>query len=437
MRAAYCGVSRLVAWKGLAGRSALLLVALLAGLPEHGGAQSNQFGGQDRADAAQQMIVLGVQQGISSLPPMSGQAFSYEFDPASDTYVRSKQLGPTAFRSPQTVGAGKFSVRLATSYFALNDSLGPVPYRIEYDQPLPGQTQPLQYVAKFGLNASAKVTVVDLAANYGVTNRFEVLVNFPIVIVDAQASQVFSSTRTGLGLPLNQVKVAGPPIVNNDVAGALQKFDEAIKPGGPLVFRTFTFSESDVAFNEGTHAGLGRIDVGAKGVLYSDKRMQLAFNPEFFCPSPNEAEFAGSDSAAILPRLVAAFSVADRLKLHVDAGYNWDFHYNQLSAVVWDFGASVPGTLATFDFGVGGSKFNQGITWTPQMATSAPTLKFPASTATALANNTLGDNFVDFLGGFKVRVMENSAVSGTVSVPLNNEGFRPAAVGTLAAEYYF
>ena len=421
-------------------RPALLLLGLLAGLlwrPASGRAQANQFGGQDRADAARQMIVLGVQQGIDSLPPMSGQAFSYDFDPARDEYVRSTRLGPTAFRSPQPIGAGKLSVRLATSYFELADSLGPLPYRLQVDEPLPGETQPFQGVAKFGLNASAKVGLINLAASYGVTNKFEVTASFPIVIVDARASQVFSSTRAGLGLPPNQAKVATAPIINNDVAGALKIFDQALKPGGPLVLRTEKLSDLDVAFNDGTHAGVGRIDIGAKAVLYSDKRVQLAAAPEFFFPSPNEAEFAGSDSAAILPRLVGALTVVDPLKLHVDAGYNADFDHDELRSFVWNVGASVPGRVLTVDFGVGGSKFNQGIQWTPPVAHGVRTQVFPSSTATALGDTRLGDNFVNFLGGFKVRVMGDSALSGTVSVPLNDEGFRAAAIGTLAFERCF
>jgi hypothetical protein len=63
-----------------------------------------QLGGFCRAQAAQQMIVVGVQQGISSLPPTSGQSFSWTYDTAIDTYVRSDILGPMSFRTPQTVG---------------------------------------------------------------------------------------------------------------------------------------------------------------------------------------------------------------------------------------------------------------------------------------------------------------------------------------------
>jgi hypothetical protein len=439
MQTAACRVSWLLTCNRVFARSALLLVALLAGVlwrPQRGHAQANQFGGQDRADAARQMIVLGVQQGISSLPPMSGQAFSYEFDPARDTYVRSKQLGPTSFRAPQTVGAGNLSVRFATSYFELADSLSPIPYRIKTDEPPPGGTQRLDSVALFGLSANAKVGLVNLAANYGFTNRFEVMLNLPVVIVDAHASQVFSSSRSGLYLPPNGSHVFSAPVFNNDVGKALQTLDNALKPGGPLVLRQETFSDLGFAFNDGTHVGVGRIDIGAKGVLYSGTRAQLAFAPEFFFPSPNEAEFAGSDSAAILPRLVGAVTVSRLLKLHVDAGYDFDFDHDELRRVVWNAGASIPGPSVTFDFGLGGSKFNQGIQWTPPVVHGARIQTFPPSTATALGDVRLGDNFVDFLGGFKVRLTDRYVLSGSVNVPVNNEGFRAAAVGTLALEYY-
>jgi len=414
----------------------MLLVGVLWA-PARGWAQlENQFGGQDRADAARQMIILGVQQGIGTLPPMSGQAFTYEYDPASDTYVRSKRLGPTVLRSPQTVGAGHLSLRVATSYFALAGSPGPIPYHVQSDQPLPGQTQPLTGVALIGLNASAKVGVINLAATYGLTNRFDMTLVLPIVIVDAQASQVFSSARAGLSQPPNRAKIASVPIVNGDVAGALQRLDDALRPGGPLVLREETFSDLGFMFNGGTHAGVGRISVGANATLYADKRFQLAGAPEFFFPSPSEDNFAGSQSAAIFPRLVAAFAVASALKLHADAGYNYDFNHDELRSFTWDAGTSVPGEKVTFDLGFGGSKFNQGIQWTPTVVKAAPVQVFPAATATALGDTRLGDNFVNFIAGIKLRIAERWVASGAVSVPVTDEGFQAAAVGTLALEFY-
>jgi hypothetical protein len=44
---------------------------------------------------------------------------------------------------------------------------------------------------------------------------------------------------------------------------------------------------------------------------------------------------------------------------------------------------------------------------------------------------------VAFLGGVKFKLADHWVVSGAVNVPINNQGFRPTAVGTGALEYYF
>src|SRR5512147_1720990 len=125
MRYGRMGTSH-VWWLGVVG-----VVSGVFGISAAAFAQNpNQFGGQDRADAASQLIVLGVQQGISSLPPTSGQPFVYEFDPALANWVSSEQLGPTALRSPQTVGANKFSVRASACYFELAGTKQPINYLV-------------------------------------------------------------------------------------------------------------------------------------------------------------------------------------------------------------------------------------------------------------------------------------------------------------------
>ena len=197
-----------------------------------GGAQAegnpNQFGGQDRSNAASEMIVLGVQQGISSLPPTSGQSFTYTFDPDMRTYVPCEQLGPTSFRSPQTVGAGRFSFRVATSYFELANTKAPIPYLAE--QP-PGT--PFAVIG-FGQQAHAKVGLLNLSMNYGLVNRFEVMLNLPVAIVNAQANEIFTSGQAA-GAP-NQAPVDGPPVLrdamgNPDVKATVGLLNQALQTG--------------------------------------------------------------------------------------------------------------------------------------------------------------------------------------------------------------
>ncbi len=63
-----------------------MLSATLLSLVLSSAAQQDRygFGSQFRADAARRMIVLVVQQGIDSLPPVSGQAFGYDYDLPAD-----------------------------------------------------------------------------------------------------------------------------------------------------------------------------------------------------------------------------------------------------------------------------------------------------------------------------------------------------------------
>jgi len=99
-----------------------LAVVLAAAVTIAGMAQAqspNQFGGQDRANAASQLIVLGVQRALDSLPPTAAQPVTYEFDPASDAFRRTTRLGPTVLRSAQTMEEGSFGLRLATWYATL------------------------------------------------------------------------------------------------------------------------------------------------------------------------------------------------------------------------------------------------------------------------------------------------------------------------------
>jgi Putative MetA-pathway of phenol degradation len=410
---------------------ALGVVVVALGLPAAGRGQvnRNQFGGQDRADSASRMIVLGVQQGISSLPPTSGQSFTYEFDPKLDTYVASTLLGPTSLRSPQTVGARKFSIRIAGSYFELADTKAPIPYLIN-----DAAGNPLG-AAMLGLQADAKVGLLNFGGNYGITDRIEVNLNVPVVIVDAQASQIFSTRTDALNVPPQDAPLSGVGF-DGSIPQTVADLNDALQPGGPLSLRTENFSALGFNFNEGTHVGVGRISVGAKAVVYADKLAQIAFAPEFFCPSPSEAEFAGSNSPAILPRVIGAFRVSDPVRLHVDAGYDYDFDNNELRRFVWNGGLSYALSNVTVDGGLGGSTFNEGIQWTP---TTAPFTAPNGATGTiqALASNRLGRNFLDALGGIKVRVAQKTVLSGSVNVPLNNDGFRAAAVGTFAVEQYF
>ena len=408
--------------------SSLLVAALLP--PARAGAQAdnNPYGLQQRAGAASQMIILGVQQGISSLPPTSGQAFTYDYNAEIGTFVQSEQLGPTILRSTQTIGASRLSLRFATSYFDLNKSLDPINYLAT------GSGIPPGAYTQFGLSADARVVLLNFAATYGLTDRVEAMLNIPVSVVDAQASQSFLAVP-GTYPPVNEAHVAG--VIVQPGGNINQTINAAVQTGSVNRVNA-SFASLDADFNSGSHAGLGRIGVGVKGLLGANEWGELAASAEFFCNSPSQEQFAGSNSASILPRLIGQIHAAKYLNLHADIGTEQDFQVNQLSRFVWDAGVSIPITNATFDLGFGGSKFDEGITWTPVTATGTLPNGNPVTITAVNPNQTeLGTNYADFLFGAKVRLFDGGVLSGAVNVPINSAGFRPVAVGTISFEYYF
>jgi hypothetical protein len=408
------------------------------------------------------MIVLGVQQGISSLPPTSGQSLTYQFDPELSTFVASEQLGPTSFRSPQTVGKGKWALRASYSYFELEDRFRPIDHLLGFDKigvdPNTGQPAYIFGATGFGMEAKATVNLVNLGMNYGVIDRLEFVFNVPISVVKAEASQISAVTVNPDGTPTMNAgaAVAAFPtstISDAEIAGLQSEFDarssSSCNPqsGACIAFRKDSFNDLGFDFNDDTSAGVGRISLGAKYLVYAGEYANLAGSLEFFNPSPSEDEFAGSESPAILPRVIVElpgrFRETDYFRLHADLGYDYDFDNSELTRIVWNTGASVPfGRWVTIDFGVGGSEFDEGIRWTPKFATGRPItspglgLTDATPMLSALEDTKLGTSFVDFLGGFKVRLTDGLVLSGAATTPLNNQGFRADAVGTIAIEGY-
>ncbi len=379
----------------------------------------------EQAQAASQMIVLGVQQGISSLPPTSGQAFNYEYDAELGTFVPSTELGPTVLRSPTVIGSNRLSLRFAASFFQLGETFDPIDYQVNFEG------DPENYFTKFGMSASANVTLFNIAATYGLTDRIEITVNVPFSVVQAKGFQTFVTFPPPFP-PARDAEVAA-------VSGSVDNLNAALA-AGYVAFRTLSFGALGADFNTGNQVGLGRISVGGKGSLWANDMAEVAFSTEFFVNSPNQAEFAGSDSPSILPRLIGKVSVptVPRLRMFGDVGYDYDFEVAELRRFVWNIGLSVPFENATVDAGVGGSLFDEGIHWTPVNSTSVDNFGTPVTLRAVYPTATqLGTNFVDFLFGIKVRLFEGAVLGGAVNVPVTSDGFRADAIGTVSLEYYF
>src|SRR5262245_58520102 len=217
---------------------------------------------------------------------------------------------------------------VCSSYFALDDSFGPVDYRYTMPNPVAGGRQTA--VARTGTTLGARVAATQFTLSYGVARRIEVDVSIPVVVVDASGGQVLSLDRSA-------------SLQNNLGIGFGDNPRDLRKKirSGDVKIRTYSFSQLrdvghvPVDFNEGTSVGLGRISMGTKASVFETGRFGLGAACDFYFPSPSEREYAGSDSASIFPVLIGTFRLADRARQSADAGYDYDFDVQQLRRFVW------------------------------------------------------------------------------------------------------
>lgn len=399
--------------------AALLHLLLALGLPRSAGAQA--FGIQDRANAAAELVVLGVSQAIAALPPAAAQSFSYDFDPQLQTFTRSEQLGPTVLRSTETLPRGALTARIATTYFALSNRQPPIDYEIT------GLPMPLY--TKFGAGVDAKVGIINLSSSYGLLDRVELYVNVPLTVVSATARSSFVSYASEADLPIEEATIVAAP--------SIRSLDTNLADG-TLIIREGSVDKLNASFNDGTSVGLGRVSLGTKALVVRGSLVSAAVSLDVFLPSPSSAEFAGPDSFAIVPRAISSLRLTKAARLHADAGYDYDTEYAELRSFTWSFGGSYAFSGATLDGGVAGNVFAEGIEWTPSRFVQPPgSLVDVPLEFQALGDNQLGTNYVNFLLGAKIAIASNTVLSGSVYVPLNDVGIRPAAAGTLALELTF
>lgn len=428
-------------------RLGLVVVLLVGNATIARAAPQVRLGGlrEAQGDGVRQAILLGVQQGIASLPPASGQALVYTFDYDAEVFTSNFVLGPSAFRSPEVVGKGSFNVRATTSYFRVEQELDPIDYSF---QPEPGpdcSTEAclrLDY-SRFGASFRADVGLLNLTTAYGVTRWLETRLTFPVVFVDAKASGIF---------PVLRVDADKPPMeVDPAFRQSPESLDEGMAPGGGIVTRKERFSHLGVgSFSEGSNAGLGRIDLGTKAAILhlregtepeglAFRQLDIALENELFFPSPNEEEFAGPESFAILPRLIGTIGITDWLRLHFDGGYEYDFDEAALRRFAWSAGLSACSSRFSVDAGLGGSEFQKGVEWTPdsvqafdaERGVNGDLRKVPDE------DNELDSRFFDVLLGVKGRIVDQLVVGGTLNVPVLGTGFRPDVIWTFGVEYTY
>lgn len=276
-----------------------LVVNSEARLPD-GSTHSAHFNSAFQSNFSQFNIALASQ--LTSVPlPSPASGFTYRFDPATGTFVRSTQsYGPILADRAETIGRGKVSFGYNYQYLSFDSiegvDLRRIPALFTHDDFQLGGGRSDVVTTRNEIEAS--VAQFTGLLTYGVTDRVDIAVAIPVI---QTRLRILSNAR------IERIGTAGNP--------AVHFFHDDNAPGG--------FGNQRQFFAEGTAAGLGDIVVRLKGTALREGHRGFAFGVDVRVPSGDEEDLLGSGAAGVRPFGVVSFTYR-ALSPHVNLAYQWN-----------------------------------------------------------------------------------------------------------------
>ena len=239
---------------------------------------------------------------LTAVPvPSPASGFTYKFDPATGTFVRStRSFGPILTDRGETIGRGRIAFGATLQHFSFDEldgvSLSNVPAVFRHDayQTTGGRSD----VIATENAITASVTQFTGALTYGITDRFDVSLAVPIV-------------QTSLSLVSN----ATIERVGTGTDRGVHYFLDPTAPGGHGTTHQF--------FASGQASGIGDILVRAKSNVLHEGGRSLAAGLDVRLPSGDERNLLGSGAVGVRP--FAALSAAmGPASPHVNLAYQWN-----------------------------------------------------------------------------------------------------------------
>jgi hypothetical protein len=239
---------------------------------------------------------------LASIPlPSPASGFTYRFDEATGTFVRSTQsFGPILTERGETVGRGRIAFGYAYQFFSFDHLDGvplaniPAVFRHDNFEIGGGRAD----VVSTENVVEATVSQFTGALTYGITDRLDIALAVPAV-------------RTSLSLISN----ATIQRVGTGPNKTIHYFRDDAAIGG--------YGSSHQFFAEGSAAGIGDIVVRLKGTLMREASRALAAGVDVRLPTGDENNLLGAGAAGIRP--FAAFSGSfGRFAPHANIGYQWN-----------------------------------------------------------------------------------------------------------------
>lgn len=248
------------------------------------------------------LVNIAMTSQLANVPlPSPASGFTYQFDPATGTFVRStRSFGPILTERGETIGRGRLAFGFSQQFFSFDRldgvSLTGVPAVFTHDdfQAGGGRTDVV-----FTQNAiKADVHQYTGALTYGITDRVDVSIAVPMISTKLALVSNARIHRVGTGA---------------DVRIHYFRSDVGIDGRG----------DTTQFYAEGSAAGIGDLVLRAKATLMKEQTRALAVGLDARLPTGDEINLLGSGAPGL--RAFAAFSTAlGAFAPHVNVGYQWN-----------------------------------------------------------------------------------------------------------------
>lgn len=248
------------------------------------------------------LVNIALTSQLTAVPvPSPASGFTYKFDSATGTFVRStRSFGPILADRAETIGRGRIAVGFNNQFFSFDRldgvSLRDVPAIFRHDayQTTGGRSDVIATANTIG----ASVTQFTGALTYGVTDRFDVSLAVPVVRTRLSLLSNATIQRVGTGADLG-----------------VHYFRDETAPANHGTTHQF--------FTEATASGVGDLLVRAKTTLLREGGRAMAAGVDVRVPAGDEENLLGAGAAGIRP--FAAFSTSYRaFAPHANLAYQWN-----------------------------------------------------------------------------------------------------------------
>jgi hypothetical protein len=400
-----------------------LVVNSNAVLPD-GSTHSGHFNSAFQSNFTQFNIALASQ--LTSLPlPSPASGFTYRFDAATGTFVRSTQsFGPILSDRAETIGRGRFAFNYNFQYFSFDRleglDLARIPSIFRHDDFQLGGGRADIVATRNAIDVS--VGQWTGALTYGLTDRLDLSLAVPIVHTQLHVISAATIERVGTG-----------------EAHEIHFFRDPDAPGGLGNERTFQAG--------GSASGIGDIIVRLKGSVFRQSARGLAAGIDLRMPTGDERNLLGSGAFGAKP-FVAYSGSYGRVSPHVNFGYQWNGSSVLAGDPATDEDADLPDQ---FLYAVGADvgvtdKFSLTADWLGRWAIDSPRVRQQSFTAAGPAGTvTLDDIAIDSESfwassaavGFKANLHGRLLVDFNLRFTVGTNGLTDRVTPLIGFEYGF